>query len=191
MPRRVTGSPRGQGPAEFLYRIPANRAVGFHAGGRFLDLSQGLAPDKFTAEVRKVTPVPSTHAAASIAWSRSPEGPYQTIWEFDPKLEWKDGEEIDRTLVWPEIDRRIEVGGVKDIYVRYRAQDLAVDGFRLAVERRAEGTSPLAITHVWSENGAGKSSAIVIPAGAREHRYSIDIPAGVKVENRAILFETR
>jgi len=60
-------------------------------GGRFLDLSTGLAPDKFTAEVRKVTVLKADNAAASIAWSNSPDGPFQTAWEFDSHLQWKDG----------------------------------------------------------------------------------------------------
>ena len=48
--------PAGEGPAELVFEVaaPAGSALtGLDAGGRFLDLSQGLAPDKLTAEVRK------------------------------------------------------------------------------------------------------------------------------------------
>ena len=51
------------------------------AGGRFLDVSDGLAPDMLTAEVRKVKPWPGTGSAqsfASMAWSLKPEGPWNT-----------------------------------------------------------------------------------------------------------------
>ena len=83
-----------------------------------------------------MTAVPASHAAASIAWSKSPDGPFQTIWEYDPHLKMRDGITPDRTLRWPEVDRHVEVSGAPEIYVRYRIRDLALDDFRLAVETR-------------------------------------------------------
>jgi hypothetical protein len=206
-PTRVTNahyvSDGGQGywlpiwdaPDEFIFRLVGHDSqplAGFDAGGRFLDLSTGLAPDKFTAEVRKVAAVPATNAAASIAWSKSPDGPFQTIWEYDPHLKWKDGIAIDRTLLWPEVDRHVELYGTPEVYVRYRIRDLAIDNFRLAVETngRSEPAS-LEVTHLWKENGMAKSSSKQIPAGATAYQYAVEIPKDAKVENQAVIFQAK
>jgi len=184
--------PVSEGTGEVVFRLSApDRAplVGFDAGGRFLDLSSGLAPDKFTAEVRKVAAVPATRAAASIAWSKSPDGPFQTIWEYDPRLKWKDGIAIDRTLLWPEVDRHVAVSGAPEVYVRYQVRDLAIDDFRLAVETGGRGDSALEVTHVWRENGTAKTFAQRIPAGSSAYRYAVEIPQSAKVVNDAIIFE--
>lgn len=187
--------PAAAGPADFIFHVSSPNAAplyGLDAGGRFLDLSSGLGPDKFTAEVRKVAAVPANRPAASIAWSNSTAGPFQTIWEYDPHLQWKDGIAIDRTLRWPEIDRRVAISGARDIYVRYRIQGLALDEFRLAIEAKQPApSSAVEVTHVWLENGARKTLTRRIPPGAAEYHYSIEIPAGVKVVNEAIVFECR
>ena len=95
----------------FALETPGSEELsGFDAGGRFLDLRDGLAPDKLTAEVRHIAPWPAKDAkvpAASIAWSSGPEGPWQTIWSYDPKLLWKDDDTIDRTLRWPEVEKKV------------------------------------------------------------------------------------
>jgi hypothetical protein len=189
--------PASAGPGEFVFRLTGPNGAplaGFDAGGRFLDLSTGLAPDKFTAEVRKVAPfpvnAPASHAAASIAWSPSPDGPFQTIWEYDPHLKWRDGIAIDRTLLWPEVDRHVEVSGAPELYVRYRISDLALDNFRLAVETRGrEDSSALEVTHVWTEDGAAKTRTQRIPAGSSAYRYAVEIPTGAKIVNQAVIFE--
>jgi hypothetical protein len=185
--------PDAEGPAEFIFHLRDPNAVpiaSFEAGGRFLDLCAGLAPDKFTAEVRKIATVPASHPAASIAWSKSPSGPFQTIWEYDPHLKWRDGVPIDRTLRWPEVDRRVEAAGARDVYVRYRLHDLALDHFRFATEAKGPGgSSPLELTHIWREDGAVRRFVQRIPAGATELNYVIDIPAGSKVVNDAVIFE--
>ena len=181
--------PAAEGTGEFTFRLPGPM-VGFEAGGRFLDLSSGLAPDKFTAEVRKVTALPATHAEAAIAWSKSPDGPFQTIWEYDPHLKWRDGIAIDRTLRWPEVDRHIAVSAA-EIYVRYRIRDLAIDNFRLAVETNGRGESAIDVTHVWRENETAKRRTQRIPAGSGSYQYVVEIPSGVKVVNEAIIFECK
>ncbi len=186
-------TPASEGPAEFVFRLSASNGAplaGFEVGGRFLDLSTGLAPDKFTAEVRKVAAIPANHAAASIAWSKSPGGPFQTIWEYDPRLKWRDGVAIDRTLLWPEVDRHVEVSGAPELYVRYRIQNLALDNFRLAVETRGrQDSSALQVTHVWREDGAARNRTQRIPAGSGAYQYAVEIPKGAKVVNEAIIFE--
>jgi hypothetical protein len=187
--------PAAPGAAEFVYRLASPGALplsGFDAGGRFLDLSTGLAPDKFTAEVRKVTPLRAGNPAASIAWSRSPNGPFRTIWEYDPHLRWKDGIPIDRTLLWPEVDRHADVDGAREVYVRYRIQGLAIDDFRLAVISNAgPGSSALQVTHVWKEDGVTRSASQQIPAGVSERRYTIDTAPHARISNEAIIFEAK
>ena len=154
-------------------------------GGRFLDLRDGLAPDKLTAEVRKVTPWPSKNApepAARIAWSTKPEGPYRELWTYNPKLSWKDGQVIDRTLRWPEVDRHVDriPAGTKKIYVRYTISGMAIDDFRLAtINSRSQSSSPVRVTQLWKQNGVLKSHAEQIGAGIREHPFSIAIPEGI------------
>jgi hypothetical protein len=140
--------------------------------------------------VRKVPAIPDVHAAASIAWSKTLDGPFQPIWEYDPRMKWKDGIAIDHTLLWPEVDRHVEVSSAPELYVRYRIRDLALDNFRLAVETRGTGaSSPLQVTHLWREDGKAKSRTQSIPAGSREYPYSLEIPNNAKVENEAIIFE--
>jgi hypothetical protein len=182
-------------PANFLFHLtgPGGAALsGFDAGGRFLDLSNGLAPDKFTAEVRKVAAVPARRPAASIAWSNSPEGPFKTIWEYDPHLKWNDGVAIDRTLLWPEVDRHVDLAGASGVYVRYRIQELAVDNFRLATETRGrEGPEVVEVIHLWNENGTQRRRVVRIPTGASEYRYTIEIPGDVKLANEAIIIDCK
>lgn len=188
-------TPAAEGPAEFIFRLAGVRdelLSGFEAGGRFLDLSRGLAPDKFTAETRTVTPLPAKRPAASIAWSDSPAGPFRTIWEFNPKPEWRDGDSIDRTLPWPEVDRHVAVAGIREVYIRYRIQDLALDHVRLATEiQPAAGSSPLVVSHLWKEGGISKSFTVTVPPGAASQRYAIEIPAGSQVADEAIIFECK
>jgi len=187
--------PSGDQPAGFVFRVASvdgKPLTDFDAGGRFLDLSHGLAPDKFTAEVRPVQPLASEHAAASIAWGLSPDGPFRTIWEYDPKLVWKDGVVIDRTLLWPEVDRHVETGGAKEVYVRYSLRGLALDDFRMAVETAGEpGSSPLQITHRWKENGVAKSASQLIPPGTKHLDYAILTTPGAKIVNDALVFECK
>jgi hypothetical protein len=187
--------PTGHGPAEFIFRLVAPHGEplsGLNAGGRFLDLSRGLAPDKFTAEVRTVAPFESTDAAASIAWSASPAGPFRTIWQYQPALSWKDGDRIDRVLLWPEVDRHTLLPGLPEVYVRYQARGLAIDDFRLAGETRPGGTgSALEVTHLWREAAVAKSRTVSIPAGTKVIEYLIETPKGASIENEAIIFECK
>ncbi|MGI4852494.1 MAG: hypothetical protein ACRYF4_00440 [Janthinobacterium lividum] len=129
------------------------------AGGRFLDLSQGLAPDKLTAETRKVKPWPtgtSQPRTATVAWSTAPTGPWTEVWSFDSRTEWPDGAVTPLKLQWPQVDRTISgiSNGAAAIYVRYRLQNLALDDIRLATmtlpRTRAQA---LQVTHCWTENG--------------------------------------
>ena len=163
------------------------------AGARFLDLRDGLAPDKFTAEVRHVAPWPAAGIvqAASLAWSTSEEGPFQPLWEYAPNLNWKDGDKIDRTLRWPEVDRSVRQlpKGTRKVYVRYRMQGLAMDSPRLAVVRDGAVSGALQVTHVWSENGKRRERLLLLHG--KVGRYRIDIPRGIAPVNEALIFESK
>jgi len=186
--------PSADQTAEFVFRLASpdgKPLTGFDAGGRFLDLSHGLAPDKFTAEVRQVPPLASDHAEASIAWSESPDGPFQPIWEYNPKLTWKDGVVIDRTLLWPEVDRHVETSA-KEVYVRYSVRGLALDDFRMAgAVAGGPGSSSLVVTHLWKENGVAKSAVRQIPPGTKRLSYSVAAAPGAKIQNEALVLECK
>lgn len=185
--------PSGATPAEFVFRLSASKPLAaFDAGARFLDLSRSLAPDKLTAEVRAVAPLDSASAAASIAWSATLQGPFHTIWTWDPHLRWKDDIAIDRTLRWPEVDRRVVNPGTSEIFVRYRFVGLAIDDFRLSAESiPAPGTCPVEITHLWKENGLDRSATRHIPAGTLRMNYAIGTTPGAAVSNEAVIMECR
>ena len=74
-------------------------------------------------------PVPK----ASVSWALNPQGPFKTLWTYDPKLIWKDG---------------------RSITLRYQIRGMAIDGFRLAaISPAAPSPSMLQITHLWREGG--------------------------------------
>jgi hypothetical protein len=184
-----------EGYAEFVFSLESPNGApitGFDAGGRFLDLSRGLAPDKFTAEVRRVAALDADGARADLGWSLSPDGPFQTLWEYEPRLAWKDGVPIDRVLRWPEVDRHVAVEGQRTVYVRYRASALAVDDFRLALETpAAQAACPVEITHRWKENGAIRKATRQVPAGVTAWNYSVDTAPGAHIENEALTLECK
>ena len=186
----------GSSPGEVIYALtdPEGHALGgFDAGARFLDLRNGIAPDKFTAEVRKVTPWPGAGAAvsASLSWSANPDGPWKTLWTYDPNLQWLDGQAIDRTLRWPEVDKSVRdlPAGTRRVYVRYLAQGMAIDSIRMAVTRIVDPShSALKITHAWKQNGKEQEFNQEIPAGTGARRYEVDIPQGA-ISNEALILE--
>ncbi len=186
----------GAGEITFALASPDNRdLVSFEAGGRFLDLRDGLAPDKLTAEVRKVAPCPASDAAAPtarIGWSSNPHGPFQTLWTYNAKLTWKDGQPIDRTLNWPEVDRRIDrlPTGTKKVFVRYFFAGMAIDNFRLAIVRAASRSfSNVKITQLWKEDGVERSTSRQMGAGETEEKFTILVPETASIENKALIIE--
>ncbi len=188
----------GAGRGEVILAVEApdgGEISGFDAGGRFLDLRDGLAPDKFTAEVRKVTPWPPAGElqSASLSWSVAIDGPYQTLWTYDPQLKWKDNQPIDRTLRWPQVDRRVRnlAHGTRRIYIRYQLQGMGLDTVRLAAVRSGlQSASPLQITHLWNENGKARERVERIGTGQIHSKYGIRIPLDAVVSNEALVFES-
>jgi hypothetical protein len=190
-------APQDSQPAEIVVELtaPAGRVVsGLDAGGRFLDIRHGEAPDKLTAEVRRTayeTVVPADKRTASLAWSLTPGGPYTELWHYDPDLKWKDGVAIDRTLRWPEVFR--EVRGLpvctRRVYVRYRLYGMALDSLRLVAISAEEYRSPvLEVTHLWHEGSAGRSHVERIAEPWRERQYSVRTGTAAQISNDAVIF---
>ena len=186
-------------PGEVVFAVAAEDGAdltGFDAGGRFLDLSGGLAPDKLTAEVRRVEPWPAKSAppqAASISWSTSLSGPYRPLWTYDPHLTWKDGQPIGHTLRWPEVDRHVRglPAGTRRVFVRYRIQGIAIDDFRLAAIRPSgRAATPIEITHLWRDEGVERSYIQHVEPSVTSLKYAIDLPAGRSVANEALILES-
>jgi hypothetical protein len=150
------------------------------AGGRFLDLRGGLAPDKLTAEVRPIAPWPKNADAkpsASIAWSRSETGPWTTLWELPAETVWPDSIRVPQQLRWPEVDRKIAVAGEEDVFIRYQFQNIALDDIRLATARQplqAEGR--LRITHCWAEGRDTRAFTTTIEPST-SHSYEVKVSA--------------
>jgi hypothetical protein len=186
--------PKSSAPAELLFEVcgrDGEPLSGLHAGGRFLDLRDGIAPDKFTAEIRKTAPAPPLSGApfASLEWSVSPTGPFQTLWTYDPNLKWRDGDAIDRLLRWPEVDRSVAAlpPGTKSVWVRYRLQGMALDDVRLSYTQPGQGQSPLEITQVWRQGGRRQEHTEKIAGGLRKASYEIRTAGTESLENEALI----
>ncbi|PYT30342.1 MAG: hypothetical protein DMG57_08840 [Acidobacteria bacterium] len=167
---------------------------GFDAGGRFLDIRNGEAPDKLTAEVRRTayrSEVPPEHRKAWLEWALNPEGPYTVLWHYDPDLKWKDRAPIDRTLRWPEVFRQVRSlpRGTRQAYVRYRLEGIALDSLRLAVISPQEIKSPIVeVTHLWHEGAQARSHVERISEPWREHQYLVRTGKAAAVKNDALIF---
>jgi hypothetical protein len=183
---------------ELVFRLTPQAAhlEGVDAGGRFLDLGTGLAPNKLTAEVRSVTPWPADKSAprsASIAWSTSPAGPWKTLWTYNPTIHWPDHHTTPQILRWPEIDRNVRnlAAGTKAVYIRYTFRNMALDSIRLAtIEHPTQKPSELIVEHTWKQDGVEKSFEKNLPGGSPA-TYQIDIPAGATIDDEALVFSAR
>jgi hypothetical protein len=83
------------------------------------------------------------------------------------------------------VDGAVTLRGEREVYVRYRIQDLALDQFRLSEVTAASGASGLEVSHVWSEDGLRKTRSVPVGAGARSARYAIEVPSSATVTNEA------
>ena len=185
----------GDFPGELVFAVEApdgGEIDGFDVGGRFLDLRDGLAPDKFTAEVRKVAPWPAAGArqAASLSWASSMDGIGKNLWTYEPLLKWKDNDAIDRTLRWPEVDRQVRnlPKGTRRVYVRYRLHGMALDSIRIAAVRSGlRSGSALTVTHIWLQDGIKRQQVRRIGSGQPGSAYKIQLPAHAVVSNEALI----
>jgi hypothetical protein len=153
---------------------------GFQAGGRFLVL-EGLAPEKLTAETRETAqncPNPRK-ARASLAWAPSAGGPFTTLWEYDPAIDWPDRTPESRLLRWPEVDKLVDKlpANTRKVYLRYRLEGMALDDIRLAVytppSRATDRKNTIKVTHEWAVNGVGSSFSREIGNPASEFGYTV------------------
>ncbi|MGC2252255.1 MAG: hypothetical protein WA626_16405, partial [Acidobacteriaceae bacterium] len=188
----------GDHAADVIFEVSANdhELSGFDVGGRFLDLTGGIAPNKFTAEIRHVTPWPANRkgpGSASISWSTSSDGPWKTLWTYDSKVTWLDGQPIKQVLRWPEVDRSVRnlPVGTQHIYIRYQFDGLAIDHFRLASIRpeNPSATQHLRITQIWEENGMQREFHKDIPNANLAQSYQISIPKQAEVDNVAFILD--
>ena len=130
---------------------------------------------------------------ASLSWATSPGGPYTVLWRYQ-QPEWRDGDAIDRTLLWPEVDRQVRLlpAGTKRVYVRYQIDGMAIDDFRLAAIAPQLGSKGiLEITHVWREFGTQRKYVERIPAPGAERRYTVNASPQAVITNEAVMFECR
>ncbi len=191
--------PSGPGPAEVVFELSAPEGTdlaGFDAGARFLDLRDGLAPDKLTAEVRKTSFQGSSQAPrqvpqASLSWATRPDGTYTTLWEYPADVKWLDGRPIGQLLRWPEVDRVVRdlPAGTRKVYVRYFLSGMGLDTPRLAVISRAADRSPsLQISHQWIVDGRIQEYVERIESPWLAHTYQVDTGKGASIRNYAIIF---
>lgn len=177
---------------ELVFKLADDRMNGFDAGGRFLNLRGGLAPDKLTAEVRSIKAWPEDADAeqqASLEWSRSTKGPWQVLWRYQVAAEKLADGVAGQTLQWPEVDRKVRDPGAVSgpVYVRYRFRNLAVDDIRLAVvDRAAMSNSGVVITHIWLEGGEEKRLTKEF-GGEAGRTYQVQINGSQPVTNIALI----
>jgi hypothetical protein len=180
-------SPGKTGEAVYALEADGSLLTGFDAGGRFLDLRDGLAPDKLTAETRH-SGITTSAGEASISWSLSPGAPFHPLWRYPEELRWRDGDPINRLLLWPEVFRQIRdlPPDTKRVYVKFRSSGPALDKIRLAVY--AKGPSPkglLKLTQVWLENGVRRNHVEQFEGATRDRKFTIN--AGPNVRNLAVI----
>ncbi len=174
---------------EAVYVLEANgrSLAGFDAGARFLDLRDGLAPDKLTAETRHVG-INSASGEASVEWSLSPDGPFRRLWHYPQTLQWRDGDEISRLLLWPEVFQHVGdlPADTKRVYVKFQSSGPALDKIRLAVyAKEPPPAGVIKLTQVWLENGVRREHAEQFDAATRDRTFTIR--AGPQVRNQAVI----
>ncbi len=178
---------------EEVYTLEADGKplTGFDAGARFLDLRDGVAPDKLTAEVR---PAGVTTAAgeASISWSISPNGPFHEFWHYPNELQWRDGDPITRLLLWPEVFQQVRdlPAGTTRVYVKFRSSGPALDNIRLAAyARESSPRGSIKLTQVWREGNTPRDHVERFDASTLSRQFSLQ--AGPDISNEAIILEAQ
>lgn len=182
--------------AEIIFELAAANDAdlsGFDVGGRFLDLREGLAPDKFTAEVRRTQigrkPASEEDPQASISWATSVDGTYHLLWLYQPNPAWKDGLSVRQVLHWPEVDRQIRSlpPGIKKVYVRYQMKGMGMDSPRLAALYPVpKKQARLEITHEWYADGEKKGYSQEIPNPFMKTNYVVNTGKAKQIINHAI-----
>lgn len=192
----LLASSPAQGDVIFELKNPDGSPLsGFEAGGRFLDLRDGLVPDKLTAEVRslqlKLEGAADAPRLGRLEWSATLDGPFQSLWTYRPPTDWKDGQPIDRVLLWPEVERGVThlQADCRRVFVRYRLQgNMALDSVRLAVTSPGHlKPSQLQVTHTWEMATGPSSHSERISDPTRNHAYTVEVSGG-DASNQAVIF---
>jgi hypothetical protein len=179
--------PGKNGEAIYALEADGDQLTGFEAGARFLDLRNGLAPNKLTAETRHTTVV-TQKGTAALSWSTNPNGPFHELWRFPEDRKLRVGDPIERLLPWPEAFRQVHSlpQGTKRVYVKFMSAGPAFDQIRLAVYAAAvPPDGSLKITQVWRTGGTRREHVELIDAKSAEHRFKI--AAGSSVQNEAVI----
>ncbi len=187
-------APSGPRSAELIVELSVPegaRFSGFEAGGRFLDVREGVAPDKSAPQIRLLKErAMSARAAATLAWSTAPDGEYKTLWTYEEEPKWRDGDRVQRLLRWPEVDVKVDAlpAGARKVYVRYRFEAMSLDNPRLAVRFRAPlHQSALEITHLWREDGQARRHVERIDDPTAERRYFAETGNTHSVTNESVI----
>jgi hypothetical protein len=185
--------------AEVIFELSApdgSPLTGFDAGSRFLDLRDGLAPDKLTAETRRtslgvLSETEAGRAEASLAWAPSMTGDYQVLWHYDQRLRWLDAKPVNRLLRWPEVDRRVRdlPAGTRKVYVRYRFRGMGMDSVRLATvsQRGPQQAGALEIIHQWSTDGQMRVHRERVGRPDLAHSYTVDTGNSARIINVSLI----
>jgi hypothetical protein len=191
--------PAGNSHASIFFELasPDGGALrGFEAGARFLDLRDGLAPDKLNAEVRQ-TGLPDASAGArqipkaSLSWAAKAEGPYITLWEYDPLPKWPNGQPVEKLLRWPEVLRSVQnvPTGLKKVYLRYSFSGMGLDSPRWnVISSGASKPTPLIVTHQWFANGRLIEHTERVENSGMKHSYNFNVEKAADLRNHAIVF---
>jgi hypothetical protein len=185
----------GVGQAVFELSAPDGAQIGgLDAGARFLDLRDGLAPDKLTAETRVTkigaAPAGSSRPRASLEWATSPAGPFHTVWQYDENPVWRDGLPVRQVLRWPEVDRRVREipSGITKVWVRYRFQGMGLDSPRMAVYSTVPVRSEtVEVTHVWFADGTRQEHTEHIAQPWLSRKYSVNTERPDRITNHALI----
>jgi hypothetical protein len=169
--------------------VELDATSGFDFGARFIEIRNGLAPDKLTAEVR-TTAAGDRSGTASIDWSTSPAGPWRKGWTLPSPAPSLDGETIERVLRWPEanVSVRSLPKGTQKVYVRIRTSGPCVDNVRSAVWEAGDAPAgKLRVTHAWTEGGVRREHGELISATEQSRDYKIKTMTAPR--NESVTFE--
>jgi hypothetical protein len=164
-------------------------------GGRFLKLEK-IAPDKLTAEIRKIRSgfnYEDDNYQALIRVSDNDSLSYKKIWEFDKKIIWRNGRPIKQFLRWPEVDQTVYFKTpVKSCYVEYQLQNIVLDKIRFNLiyqrSKHVEMSQKMVINHVWQEDGIEKVHTEIVRPNRGNCSYTIGI-SGKKIVNKSLTIE--
>ena len=148
----------------------------------------------------------SVSAAANITWptptregswgevsvAASPEGPWQVIRKIDPRADDSINKN-DLSSYWVYGTANVAGQNLPTAYVRFRfagsGHACGIRFLNMFGTYAVDSASPLTITYHWKSGQKGKQHTETVPAGAAEHKYTID--TGNDVKNAKVVFAVR